>query len=55
MGDPGFEGIEGECLLFSNQKVDLDLKGAHNLMNERCHEIYVLYFLQEQMCDEQDR
>lgn len=39
MADPAFEGIEGESLIFSNQKIDLGLKSAHTLMYERCHEI----------------
>lgn len=36
-GDPAHEGIEGECLLLSIQKIDLGLKGAQ--MYGRCHEI----------------
>lgn len=36
MGDPAFEGIEGECLVFNNQNMDLGLKGVHILTYERC-------------------
>ena len=31
IGDPAFEGIKGECLIFSNQKIDVGLKGARNV------------------------
>ena len=41
VGDPAFEGIEGECLIFSNQKINIGLKGAHILMYERCREIHI--------------
>lgn len=36
-GNPAREGIEGECLLLSIQKIDLGFKGAQ--MYGRCHEI----------------
>lgn len=56
MGDPAFEGIEGECLVFNNQNMDLGLKGAHILMYERCHEItFFSHFKNECVMGKTDR
>lgn len=55
MGDPAFERIEGECLTFSNQKIDLGLKGTHILMYERCHEIiFFSHFKSERVMSRMD-
>lgn len=56
MGDPAFEGIEGDFLIFNNQNIDLGFKGAHILMCERCHKItFFSHFKNECVKDKTDR
>lgn len=56
MEDPAFQGLEGECLIFSNQKIGLGLKGAHILTYERCHELaFFSHFKNECVMDKRDR